>query len=286
MIITNKYNLPQSIVNAVSNDTYAGPRKESKRISVSTIKDSPRIHFLKIAHWDELTEDVSEALWKLLGQATHAILERAEDTKSITEERVEAELDGITISGQMDILQEHRIEDYKTTSAWSVIYNPNGKKEWEEQLNIYRWLASKKGFDIKELVINAILRDHQSSKAKSDPTYPQIPFVTIKLPVWPLEQTEAYLKDRIAKFKACMVLKEDELPPCTSEEMWEKEGSWAIMKAGRKTAVKVCSTELEAKNMCAPDCQVVYRPGTRNRCADYCPVAKFCNIYKSYQEGK
>lgn len=286
MIISNKYNLPQSLVNAVTNDSYAGPKGELKRISVSSIKDSPRIHFLKAAHWAEIEEDVSERLWALLGQAVHSVLERAEDGKSIVEERVDVELDGMVISGQMDILQEHKIEDWKTTSVWSVIYNPDGKKEWEQQLNIYRWLAHKKGFDIKELVINAILRDHQSSKAKTDPTYPPIPFVSIKLPVWPIEQTEAYLKGRIALFKSCEGLKDDELPACSTEEMWEKAGTWAIMKAGRKTAVKVCDTELEAKNMCGADCSIVHRPGVRNRCEGYCPVSKFCNIYKEYKENK
>ena len=283
MKLTNIHNVPQSLVNAVTNDRYDGPKGELKRISATGIIDSPRIHFLKSRHWAELTEDVSGRLWALLGTAVHAILERAEDSKSIKEERVNEEINGLVISGQMDILQEHKIEDWKTTSVWSVVFNPNGKPEWEKQLNIYAWLAHKRGFEIKELVINAILRDHQGSKAKADPTYPQIPFVSIPVNVWPIEQTESYLNGRVELFKSCAGLDDDKLPVCTSDEMWEKAGTWAVMKPGRKRAVAVCETELEAKNKCAPGCSIVERPAFRTRCESYCQVAAYCNIYKAYK---
>lgn len=288
MKITNKYGLPQSIVNAVTNDTYTGPKNDKIKISVSAIKDSPRIYFLKKNHWDKIEEDVSESLWRLLGQAVHAILERAEDKQSIVEERIEAELDGIVISGQMDILKSDTIEDYKTTSVWSIIYNPNGKDEWTKQLNIYKWLAHAKGFDIKKLIINAILRDHQSGKAKQDPTYPQIPFVSIELPVWSIPEIETYLKSRIALFKSCIGCKDNELPKCTPEDMWEKEGTWAVMKQGRKSAVKIFTNELEAKTNIEsyPGCSIVHRPGARNRCEDYCPVNKWCDQYQEYKAGQ
>ena len=157
MKITNKHNLTKSIYNALVNDTYKGPKNELTRISVSTLKDAPRIHYLKVRHWEEIEEDASARLWALLGTSVHAILERAEDAQSIKEERVEELVDGVIISGQMDILRESRIEDYKVTSVWSIVFNPNGRKEWELQQNIYRWLAHKRGFDVKELIINAIL---------------------------------------------------------------------------------------------------------------------------------
>lgn len=249
MQITNKYSLPASIVSAVSNDTYSGPQNDLKRISVSTIKDSPRIHFLKVAHWNELTEDVSEGLWKLLGTAIHTILERADKSDSVKEQRLEVELDGIVISGQMDVRNDEEITDYKSTSVWTIVYNPKGKMEWIQQLNIYAWLVWKKlGKLIKRLAVNAILRDHRGSKVEEGSNYPKVPFVTIELPVWPIEKTEAYLKERVALFKSCVGLEDDELPPCTTEEMWEKKGK-------------------------------------RGRCENYCPVKNFCNIYKAYMEG-
>lgn len=250
MNITNRHNLPESIVSAVRNDSYGGPQNELTRISVSTIKDSPRIHFLKIAHWDELTEDVSDGLWKLLGTAIHTVLERADKTDSVKEQRLEVDLDGVTISGQMDIRNGSKIEDYKSTSAWTIVYNPGGKPEWVQQLNIYAWLVWKKlNIKITELAVNAILRDHVKSKVTEGGNYPKVPFVTIPLPVWGHEKTEAYLKDRVKLFKSCVGLAEDKLPACSTEEMWEKKGK-------------------------------------RTRCEGYCPVSQFCNIYKAYKGEK
>lgn len=250
MRTTNKFNLPFAIVSAIKNDGYGGPQNEINRISCSTIKDSPRIHFLKVRHWEELEEDVSDGLWKLLGTALHTILERADKTESIKEQRIEVELDGITISGQMDVRNDSEIMDWKSTSAWTIIYNPKGKDEWIKQLNIYAWLVWKKlGKAIKRLAVNAILRDHMGAKVVEGSNYPKVPFATIEIPVWPIDKTEAYLKERVALFKSCVGLKDDELPPCSAEDMWEKKGK-------------------------------------RTRCEGYCPVNKFCNIYKAYMEGR
>lgn len=284
MKILNVHSLPDSIVRAISNDSYDGPKQQVDKVGITTLIGPPKIHFLKIRHWGEIEEDVSERLWSLLGQAVHSVMERAEDKNTIREERLEEMVDGITVSGQMDLMGKDCIEDYKCTSTWTYIFNPTGKKEWVEQLNCYRWLA-RKIFDIKRLTVHMILRDHMGSKAKQDPTYPQIPFKSIDCVVWAIGKTEAFIKARVAMFKACKTLTDEQLPDCTKHEMWEKDGTWAIMKPGRKTAVKVCATELEAQNYLPvnPGCSIVSRPGTRNRCENYCPVNKWCLQYKTYR---
>jgi hypothetical protein len=282
MRITNTHGMPESIVRAITNDPYEGPKQRTDKISVSTLINPPKIHFLKIRHWDEIVEDASEHLWRLLGHSVHSVLERAEDTKTIKEERLEEEIDGITISGQMDLLGEDSIEDYKITSVWSYIFSPTGKPEWVAQLNLYRWL-SRKIFNVKKLTIHCILRDHQGSKAKADANYPQIPFKSIPIAVWSLEDTDKYIRDRVGLFKSCIYKKDHELPECTAEEMWAKGDKYAVMKPGRKTAIKVCDTEAEAQAVIVAGYTIVKRPGSRNRCEDYCLVNKWCAQYKAYK---
>jgi hypothetical protein len=58
------------------------------------------------------------------------------------------------------------------------------------------------------------------------------------------------------------------------------------MKEGRKTAVKVCSTEEEAQNF-IDDLEkekdkhsIEIRKGVDKKCEDYCPCYKFCSYYK------
>lgn len=304
MIYTNRFQLPESIVRAVigTNATYTGPKAEATKISVTTLIGPARIHYLKCKHWAKLTEDVMDSVWKILGSAAHAIMEKAEGKQDISEERLEKNIDGLTISGAFDLYdgKTQELHDYKTTSAYSITFSPNGKPEWEKQMNIYAYLLEEAGFPVKGLKIICILRDWSATKASPkniiedggsvkklylDGTgpYPASPIHILNIPLWGKDKTEAYIKERVAIFKAAKDLADDALPACTDEEMWAKPGTWAIMKPGGKKAVKVCYSKEEADANLAPGLVIQERPGTRTRCEGYCPVRDYCNIYKAYK---
>jgi hypothetical protein len=69
--ITNKYNLPQTLYDAIKYDSH----KVAGDISVSQLIDSPQIRLLRKSH--DVEEDVVDRLWALLGTAVHNVLERA-----------------------------------------------------------------------------------------------------------------------------------------------------------------------------------------------------------------
>lgn len=73
MKLTNNYNLPTPLVDAVKADSY----EVSGDISTTTLLSSPRIRMLKKQFGRGLEEDVSDYLWALMGQVAHGILERA-----------------------------------------------------------------------------------------------------------------------------------------------------------------------------------------------------------------
>ena len=105
-------------------------------------------------HYEELTADISERIWILLGQSVHTILERASENRedTLTEERMYAEVSGWRISGQTDSisLEDNTLKDYKVTSAWTVMNALKDEKpEWVQQLNCYGWLAKQAGKTIK-----------------------------------------------------------------------------------------------------------------------------------------
>lgn len=96
-ILTNKQNLPEQIVRAVQYDTH----KMSGTISATQLIDSPKVRILKKLHTYE--EDVSEAIYALLGTALHHVLERA----NIDSVRKRAFiLTAETIVRQADIIKE------------------------------------------------------------------------------------------------------------------------------------------------------------------------------------
>lgn len=70
-ILTNRLNLPATIVKACSRDTH----KVAGDFSVTQLIDSPRVRILKRMH--EYEEDVSDMLFAMMGTALHHVLEQS-----------------------------------------------------------------------------------------------------------------------------------------------------------------------------------------------------------------
>lgn len=79
MNYTNNANLPQSIVNAVTNDTYS---KGKADYSASQLGNPPQQQRLFSLNASKITVDVADEIWKLLGTGVHAALEDAEYKKT------------------------------------------------------------------------------------------------------------------------------------------------------------------------------------------------------------
>lgn len=267
--ITNVHGLPQSIVAAVTNDPYTG----GGDISATKLIDSPRVRVLSALHRDKLSVDVSERVWSLLGQAVHTILERAglREEGMVVEQRLFAEVNGWQVSGQFDVLhlEEQKISDFKVTT----VYKQHGSDSWTRQLNILRWLAHQNGNPVEKLEVVAIFRDWRKTEAQRNPEYPQAAIQVIPIPVWPLDETEEYIRERVMLHQEASEGVDVE---CTDEERWYSGTSYALMKEGGKRAVKVQETPFDPSEVPA-GYQVVERPGEYKRCQHYCDVADFCS---------
>lgn len=277
MELTNNYNLPQPVIDAILNDNYDPGQSD---ITVTQLIDSPRIRLLTRKHYKDLREDAIDRLWSLLGQAVHQILERA-DATGIVEERLYIDLRGWKIGGQFDrlALVDNTLQDYKITSAWTAINGP--KIEWERQLNCLAVLAREAGHDIDKLEVFALYRDWSRMRMMQSENYPRRMAELLPIPMWEHRDGLAYMKERVEIHKAA----EHELPDCSHAERWYKPGKWAVMKEGRKTAVKLHDTEWEAlehiKNLIkGPKYYVEERPGENKRCQEYCPVADYCDQWQ------
>ena len=278
MKILNQYNLPESLLRAISYDEHKG-----EGYSITELISPPRILQLRKRHAEEIKVDASERIWLLLGNAVHYILAKGKIIDSLVEEKLEAVIDGVAIRGRPDFLHEETILDYKVSSVWNAIYAPEGRREYTEQLNLYRYLYREEyKFPVNHLQICMILRDWQKSKV-SQANYPPIPIKMIDVPIWDISDTLKFLWERISQHVEASKLLDDSLPFCTAEEIWEKPGRYAIIKYGAKRAIKVLNTREEANNI-LKDMAKVYsieeRLGERTRCKSYCEVASFCNQWK------
>jgi hypothetical protein len=80
---------------------------------------------------------------------------------------------------------------------------------------------------------------------------------------------------------------DDEIPFCTPEQRWERDECWAIMKKGRKSAVKRHFKKFDAEQHLAvldANHYIEHRPGVPVKCLDYCVCAEKCSFYKKYME--
>ena len=102
-----------------------------------------------------------------------------------------------------------------------------------------------------------------------------------------LAEIESFIKKKVASLEAAESAGDDELEPCSPEERWDRPSTYAVMKEGRKTAVRVFEDKAEAEKLAAENGKgfsVLERKGKSVRCESYCPCREFCSYWKSLQE--
>lgn len=256
MNITNALNLPQPFVSAVEGDY----RYTDKRYSVTALLKGTREAILQRRHDAEITSDVADMVWAIFGTAVHSILEGGDESESqIKENKLVVDLpNGYQLSGIFDLYDDSTgtVTDYKTASVWKIKFGcwdnwqpkPDAFEDWRKQTLIYCWMLRQIGFDAKRGEIVALLKDHSKTKAKIG-EHP-------KLPVWQVgwnftaqdfEDIEAWIMARFEEIQRCEQLPDNELPVCSEEERWHRPGKFAVMKPGRKSALKLYDNEEEAQ---------------------------------------
>ena len=278
-MLTNIYNLPEPIVQAVANDDYDPGHGD---YSVTQLLDPPRKVALGKQHDGELSEDVSDRIFSLFGQAVHTILERAE-VPGLQEERLYGDWDGVTVSGQFDYIDEGGILwDWKTASTYELSHGV--KESRSQQLNCYSALARLNGLNVNELRIGFILRDWSAAAAKRETNYPPHQVVVYPIKLWSPEEADTFISERIRLHQAAMI----ELPECTDEERWAQPTRHAVVKDGGKRASRVHDDLAVARRDLADrgrGYSLEERRGKNTRCESYCSVSSICEQWSKLREG-
>jgi len=314
MPFSNNYGLPAPLFQALTRDTYSGPKDDPFSISVTGLIDSPMIRLGRMLHRDKIEEDASERVWTLLGHNVHALLESRVDTRNaFAEERVEIAAEDHrgrewTISGQADLLVEeddgYVVYDWKVTSAWSLLFEGGLKENFYYQANLYAHLFRANGFDVKRACVIYILRDWSRAKARAGGDYPRIPLRVFhvapqgyRLPDGEAGsrndmltdlQVREYMQTRLNLHAKALDMADvergdlDGVPPCSRKERWAQLDTWAVYKNANKKAARVLESEDAAYRWIVQSgdggdtYRVEHRPGRDTRCLDYCEVRPFC----------
>ena len=320
--LTNKRGLPKSIVSAI--ELYSSKyHRGDADISMTQLIDAPKIKILKEEYADKLEEDVSEVIWRVFGNAVHKLFEDSDkDKNTILEKRFFGKCNGWTVSGAIDKLKvitelvegkweadqqllpikKATIYDYKCVSTWQIFkntYHPKDyKDEWENQLNGYAWLLRQNGYVVEGARIIALARDWQKSKAwfesekagyDPDIDYPDVQIKVIAIRLWSNEKQDEYMRSRVETHQQADQLFHTQKiqVDCTDKELWKDPAKFAVMKKGKKRALKLFDDREDAQDHAKnfKDTSIEIRPSVARRWASYCNVINFCEQGRRERNG-
>ena len=293
MKYTNKKNIPEAFRRVIINDLYDVKRNDQSIISVSDLISPPIIRQLRIRHWDNLEEDVSDMSARMKGTAIHSLAENIEDPYWIIEKRINLDVNGITLSGKADYyrIDLFQIGDYKTIEIDSFLRNPEGTIGWYSQLNCYAFLWRSLHFKVESLEVNAYLGSWKKYKSSVE-GYPQTDMIAVNIPLWTFEQQQEFINERINYHLRFKDVKDEDLPVCTPEERWrsttihklyKNNNVRSSFKTTKKELIESITQEYEQKY---PKATFSWKTveGEDKKCIR-CLVKKYCSYWKNNNEG-
>lgn len=286
--VTNKFGLPQPLVEAVSNNKYSPGKSD---YTTTQLAGTPaRQLILRKEHWNEISEDVADLIYSLSGQSKHVVLERAaefcKEYHYLAEERFYIKRKGKTIGGQIDLYDENKLilYDWKETGVYAASHEL--KADWIAQGNINRTMLIENGYPVEKIINIVLYRDWKKSEVGRKEKYPEHQVQPFEIPIWSTSETEDFIAKRIAEFEKAKV----KLPLCSDEERWKTNDVYALIKKGNKKATKLfdskeaAESEISVFKMVSHDVQ--FRPGINKRCESYCNVREFCEQAKKLGVGQ
>ena len=282
--LTNKYNLPTPLVEALAADPYDAGGAD---LSVTSIWKPTQLIDLVRRHRAEIEVDASDLIPSALGSAFHTLMERA-DRHAIKEKRLFAHIEGKLISGQFDRLilenESATLQDYKVTTVARFSRHSHGADdEWAQQLNTYAFLLRLNGIQVSALQVIVILRNWERYMLMRSLDYPPLMVQVVNLPLWDPAEAEERIRARVRTHEV--------VSPCTPEEMWYKPAKFAVMREGRRSAVRLFDNEAAAQYFISTlkgtaSHYIERRPEIYTRCEEYCEAAPFCPQWKAIRPEK
>ena len=146
-----------------------------------------------------------------------------------------------------------------------------------------------KNYTVTNLEIVGVCRDWNRHEAGTKEGYPVAPITRIPQRLWSAAERLEYISGRVALHQDAEARHEwgESLPECTENERWYRPGKIAVVKEGRKKALKLfehdeqAEAEAYAKENKA---EIEARPGINVRCESFCQISQWCEQYKKIKD--
>jgi hypothetical protein len=194
------------------------------------------------------------------------------------EQRLSRQLGKWKITGKFDFIGEGKVQDFKSTSVFTYKKQTSADK-YAQQGSIYRWLDPKK-ITQDQMDIHYIFTDWKGAMVKTDPGYPPRRFHKQSFDLLSLNETEAFIRKKLALIEQYWNADEADIPECDDSELWRSEPVFKYYKNPDKTArsTKNFDTMQDAIIRLSEDGNVgIVKevPGQVTACK-YCPAFAVC----------
>jgi hypothetical protein len=152
------------------------------------------------------------------------------------EQRASKKVGKWTVTGKWDFIGEGRVQDYKTASVWSYKNQVNADKQIK-QGSIYRWLDPKK-ITQDQMDIHHIFMDWKAGMVKTDPGYPPQRFHKQTFNLLSIQETEQFIRSKLASIDEHWNTEEEHLPFCSDEDLWRSAAVFKFYKNGDTSAAR------------------------------------------------
>jgi len=229
--------LPEPIFNFLKTNFYDLKFKPDTLSATTLLKPVQEI-LLTQRHYDEIEIPASERLWSVWGSAIHEILDKAYNGHDVEkEERLSTTIGNWVISGKFDLIVDGILHDYKSTSAWTIVYGSR-TEEWIKQLSIYRYLylQQKNKLLSPEAKIITMLRDW-ASRDVGKKGYPATNILEIPIKLLGIDEIKQFIKNKLKLIDKFINVPDSELPACSDADRWWNEKQKVYIKCERKYCV-------------------------------------------------
>ena len=139
-------------------------------------------------------------------------------------------VDGVlhTVGGKFDMVSDGFLNDNKSTSAYGWVYGTR-EKEHQLQMSLYNWIDKKRTDGEEPRItedicnVNYVFTDWQKMQARTNPAYPQNRVEQKTLPLLSLDETEAWVRSKLALVHKNWSSPENQMPQCSDEELWRSD---------------------------------------------------------------
>lgn len=206
------------------------------------------------------------------------------------EQRGFREIDGYNIGGKFDLVADGIVQDNKSTSAWVSVFGGRDE-EHIRQMSLYRWIdAARPVRRITEDygLINYIFTDWSKMMARTAKDYPKSRVETKQLVLMSLDETESWIRNKLALIKRYQSVPEDQIPECTDEELWRSKPKYQyfsdpVKMMGGGRATKNFDTLHEANALLAEKGKgVVKTVASEPKRCGYCAAFDVCTQKDRY----